>query len=230
MGCDIHCYAEIKKNGVWSVVGKVFVDVYYDPDEKDSKWNSPKTDEPYNGRNYNLFAILANVRNGVGFAGVRIGDGFVPISAPKGLPDDLSATLRDDSDDWGCDGHSHSFHTLKTLIDYDWNQTTYEGGFVSTDQYRVFLKKGQPEAWCGGVGGDNVKIINNEDMTKLIESELIESDFDKRFTYYTQVKWKISYKEAASFFIDKSMGTLKKLIDAESLSEDDIRIVFWFDN
>ena len=46
-------------------------------------------------RNYNVFSILANVRNGYGFAGVRTGSGFDPISDGRGLPDDLSQGVRD---------------------------------------------------------------------------------------------------------------------------------------
>jgi hypothetical protein len=40
-------------------------------------------------RNYDLFAILADVRNGTGFAGVVTGKGFVPISEPRGFPLDM---------------------------------------------------------------------------------------------------------------------------------------------
>lgn len=55
--------------------------------------------QPYHGRNYDVFAILADVRNGRGFAGIETGDGFVPIlgfgeAALRGLPDDLSPELR----------------------------------------------------------------------------------------------------------------------------------------
>ena len=46
--------------------------------------------EPYGDRNYNLFAILANVRNGTAFAGCKTGEGFNPISNPKGVPSDAS--------------------------------------------------------------------------------------------------------------------------------------------
>lgn len=69
----------------------------------------------YSDRNYDLFAILADVRNGFGFAGVkrnngmttvdealragrvevvRDGEDVVPIRSPKGFPDDLSPELK----------------------------------------------------------------------------------------------------------------------------------------
>jgi len=50
--------------------------------------------EWYGDRNYNAFAILADVRNGYGFAGCDTGDGFVPISTPKGFPDDMCEEVR----------------------------------------------------------------------------------------------------------------------------------------
>ena len=75
-------------------------------------------------RNYNLFAILADVRNGIGFAGIDTGEGFIPISAPKGLPDDVTAEVKQWSDGWGVDGHSHSFLTLAEIFEFDWTRTT----------------------------------------------------------------------------------------------------------
>ncbi len=41
-------------------------------------------------RSYNTFAMLADVRNGTGFAGIKTSDGFPVIHEQRGLPDDLS--------------------------------------------------------------------------------------------------------------------------------------------
>lgn len=78
----------------------------------------------YEGRNYDLFAILADVRNGYGFAGSYTGEGFKPISDPKGLPEDISEEIKKRSDDYGSNGHSHSWFTVKELTEYDWEQET----------------------------------------------------------------------------------------------------------
>lgn len=45
-------------------------------------------------RNYDVFSILANVRNGYGFAGVVTSSGFNPITNGRGIPDDLSEEIR----------------------------------------------------------------------------------------------------------------------------------------
>lgn len=41
-------------------------------------------------RHYQLFAVLAGVRNGHGFAGVPTGEAVTPIAEPRGLPDDFA--------------------------------------------------------------------------------------------------------------------------------------------
>ena len=51
----------------------------------DENFDSPH----YIPRNYLLFSVLADVRNGTGFAGVITYKPVVPISEPRGLPDDL---------------------------------------------------------------------------------------------------------------------------------------------
>jgi len=106
MGCDIHIIAEVKENGVWKKnTNKVFLNPYYemykgikvtDParykEIKKGNWIDLKKfmDEPSSGRNYNWFAVLADVRNGRGFAGIKTGEGFDPIADPKGFPSDAS--------------------------------------------------------------------------------------------------------------------------------------------
>ncbi len=94
--------------------------------------------EWYPGRNYNEFAILANVRNGRGFAGIKTGEGFNPIADPKGLPKDVSDDVASDSRAYGSDGHSHSWLTLKELIatpEY-WDQKTVFEGEAKEYAYR----------------------------------------------------------------------------------------------
>jgi len=135
MGCDIHIYAEVKENGEWEKVGPVFDDPYYAPERPLSDWNQPKIDQPYVGRNYDLFAILADVRNGRGFAGVPTGTGFVPIAAPRGLPNDVTPGVEAQADSWGRDGHSHSWLLLSELQGYDWDQVTTHVSYYTSVQW-----------------------------------------------------------------------------------------------
>lgn len=78
-------------------------------DDRDNGWvllertepcrhcNGTKVTHPQflNDRHYDVFSILADVRNGYGFAGVKTSSGFVPISDGRGIPDDLSQEIRD---------------------------------------------------------------------------------------------------------------------------------------
>jgi hypothetical protein len=118
MGCDIHIIAEVKENGVWKRnTEEVFKNPYFDLeyynerksgiDERLEKGELNEEDykrglnwieylkrefqaDPSSARNYDWFAILADVRNGRGFAGVSTGEGFNVTAMPKGLPDDIS--------------------------------------------------------------------------------------------------------------------------------------------
>lgn len=220
MGCDIHIFAEVKKDNKWEKVGKIFNCPYFNENEEENGWNYKFTDSPYRGRNYNLFAILADVRNGRGFAGVKIGDGFNPISDPKGLPEDVSEEIKANSDEWGGDGHSHSYFSLLELKTYNWNQYTIHQGCVDIEEYKIFKERGHPDSWSGDFWGSSIRKISNEEMDKLILNP--PSD---ELKYYTLVNWKSSYKESIGDIWFKNMEELSKLGN-----DDEVRIVFWFDN
>lgn len=231
MGCDIRMYAEVKKNGKWEKVGRVFKNPYYangkenQIDEDGFQCNPKLTDHPYERRNYDLFAMLANVRNGRGTAGCDTGDGFIPIAPVKGLPIDVSQEVLKESDDIGYDGHSHSWLTLEELLGYDWMRTTKHRGFVDSKEYAIFKKEGKPRWWCGDVGGGRVFIVGNETMDGILLVRLSFPEILKEMSLYTKVEWSETYKESAGDFITETIPALQKLGEPE-----DVRIVFWFDN
>ena len=217
MGCDIHCYAEVKKDKKWEKVGAIFKNEYTYPGAE------KVVDEPLHGRNYDLFAILANVRNGHGFAGCVTGEGFNIISEPKGLPKDASKEIKKIAKEWGEDGHSHSWLTVKELEGFDWDQVTVHQGVVGPEEYAQYKEEGMPESWSGGCGGANVVSLSNQEMDKLLTGER-KKEKDKH--YITTIKWEESYRNAAGHFLFKeALPALKRLGDPEN-----VRIVFWFDN
>ena len=75
MGTDIHSIAQVQVDGKWRTVA---VGIGGDP------------------RSYNMFAMLADVRNGYGFAGIKTSDPFPVIHERRGLPSDLA--LNEDGD------------------------------------------------------------------------------------------------------------------------------------
>ena len=214
MGCDIHMFVEVKKDGQWDKVGDVFKNSYYRPAEEESEYNRPLTDEPYQGRNYTLFATLADVRNS--------GEGISPIDDPRDLPEDVSVGVKSESDSWNGDGHSHSWFTVKELQDYKWDTPSKMYGIVSMNEYKEFVANGRPTGWCGGVGGRSVRHISNKEMEQLIDGS---TPVDSKLSYYTEIKWEVPCDDYCTTFVKETIPLLAELGDPE-----DVRIVFWFDN
>lgn len=95
----------------------------------------------YSGRNYELFGILAGVRD-------RNND---MIDDPRGLPEDVSSVTKKESDRWDSDGHSHSWLTLKELKEYQGlHPLVKRSGFISPEAAEL-LDAGEetPDTWCG---------------------------------------------------------------------------------
>lgn len=237
MGCDIHLWVERQGNtGAWEFVGPPMLahvgdfetaeemeafpgEVYggsYDEymGRLHKEWNNPFDV----GRNYDLFAILANVRNGYGFAGVDTGDGFNIIHAPKGVPEDATEPYRYQVNRWGADGHSHSWLTLAELEAFDWEQTTKHRGWVSAGEYIAFKAKGKPESWSGAISGRDIKHVSHEEMERRIAEGTAAQCF-------TKLEWGESYKDSAARFHQETIPALRELGDPEK-----VRTVFFFDN
>ena len=96
------------------VIDKFLIDVFSDNSEevyKLGKLSDPRTDQPYNGRNYTLFGVLAGVRDNYMH---MISDGL------RGLPIDVSKEIYDLSDECDIDGHSHNYLYLDEIIDSEY--------------------------------------------------------------------------------------------------------------
>lgn len=215
MGCDIHFFLEKKVDGQWKSMDKWTID-----DEEDESYKYVKYDDSfYGGRNYNLFSILADVRNGYGFAGCDTGDGFTPISYPKGLPKDVTSEVKSYSDGYGIDGHSHSWYTLKELEDYDWTtKKTKQRMLIPSENYEKWKNGDHSTMGWGGGGPPRISI---EDLEKLPE--------DKRSGYSVQVEWEETYKDAVdTYFHNTTIPKMQEL--AKDVGPENVRCVFFFDN
>lgn len=143
MGCDIHMHVEFKK----TVSGKErwFCGDYFQLNPFHADY--PDEEREYSlvgfcdNRNYSLFATLANVRN----------YGNTPyIDNPRGLPEDITEAVKTDSEHWGIDGHSHSYMTLKELIDFhkEGHRLKYSG-MISAEAAKKLDEDGTlPTEWC----------------------------------------------------------------------------------
>lgn len=118
MGCDIHIFLERKnQDNCW-------VDsMIYEHDRYENGFQ-PLSEMP---RNYTLFATLAGVR------------GYDPIVYPKGIPEDCSQEYKKLCDDWGSDGHSHSYFTLRELLNAE-QKCKIEDRKSSLNEFILHLK------------------------------------------------------------------------------------------
>lgn len=104
MGCDIHTFVEIRREGRWRVA-----DVSAQPWGESDRHDEP---EPFSTRLYGVFGFLADVRN---LSKVP------PLALPRGLPVDVSAEVKTTLENE--DYHSHSWLTVAELASFDYEQS-----------------------------------------------------------------------------------------------------------
>lgn len=204
MGCDIHMHLEYKKNGRWWCGDYYRLNPYYDGiNESEPKYTKECWCED---RNYGLFSTLANVRN-------YSGNDY--IDEPRGLPYDVTAEVEADNDYWGIDGHSHSYFTLRELIEYrDNNPFLKRSGLVSKEEYDKYKNFGtEPTEWCQW----------SSNYEKL---EYLEWEVENKALY--DLIDKIKERANDLYLIYDFMWSRNK--EECMKNAEDIRIVFWFDN
>jgi hypothetical protein len=118
------------------------------------------------GRNYRVFAALAGVRNGAGFAGVKTHEPITPIAEPRGWPEDFDEKrtalrlndYRDDEEELWLGDHSFSWLSLDEILNWDgWDQPLNECGYISREEFEKWDGNSPPSGgWCGGISGRDV--------------------------------------------------------------------------
>jgi len=240
MGCDIHIIAEVKENGKWKVnIDKVFKNSYFDPKNDYEPFQNEFSETPPGNRNYDWFSLLANVRNGYGFAGVKTGEGFTPIAFPKGVPKDATQEWKKNVEEWDCDMHSHSYLSLEEFKNFDWTQVTIKAGVISLEQYKKLKDTAEtPDSWSGGISGGNIVTVDSLTADKILNGKIKKITKESKYgrpeetravedwNIYVDYRWPILYS-------DWFENNLKAVVPAmEKLKEkyEDVRLVFGFDN
>lgn len=225
MGTDIHAVVQVQRDGRWE--------------------NVPAPDTLYR-RNYDLFAILGDVRNGRGFAGIRSGAGFRSIAPRRGLPPDFQGSpcfegdCRHEEDDPTCLGwlgdHSHSWVTLTELDAYPWDTATIKCGVLTEDEYLTWDRVTEPpiyrldRAYTGG-GPVNLyhQFTATEYDTLAAQGRLPPCPAGipdwARPHIQVRVAWSESCAECVGSFYTDVLPWLHTLG-----APDDVRIVFGFDS
>ena len=112
MGCDIHMYVE-RRNDKYGGGKTEWVNGDYFSIEHPNKPECAISQQDLWGeRCYDLFAVLANVRNR------GYGEAYPYIDEPRGLPDDVTEYVKQEYDSWCIDAHSCSYFTLKELVEF----------------------------------------------------------------------------------------------------------------
>jgi len=206
MGTDIHGVWQKKTPGGWQDVPSAYMQ----------------------DRHYRLFALLAGVRNGIGFAGVVTHEPVTPISEPRGLPNDFAC---DDSSNhpiesieiidprrrehhhadnpqciWMGD-HSHSWLTWDEILNFQLPKKTCTG-IVCLVDYRAWDGVSRPYKYAGSVSGQTVVVSGPHDITYK--------------TTHVRIEWVEDWGDSIRDFLDE-VRRLKELHGAG-------RFVFGFDS
>lgn len=196
MGTDIFMYAEHRVNGRWHLVTRT---------DSTGGQNIEPVDL-YSERNYDLFAILADVTNyplGTEQPGRAH---YEPISPRRGVPDDVSSEL---AALWAVEGAQDraSWYSLRELIDFDWyGKKVWKHARVSA-KLAVAYRQGysiSPYKWQW------LQDIPDSDPSWM------EGD--------VPITWVETYADTAG--VGFMQGVLSRLQDYGNL--DDVRIVFSF--
>ena len=203
MGCDIHMFVEYKKT--FKDEQKWINGDYYKRNphyEKDSQWNNNEFEliEFCGDRNYSLFSTLAGVRD--------YSDKIIPVAEPKYLPPDISEFVNEHAKRWEGDAHTHSWLTLKELKQYNEKgyKLHYSGLISPQQQFDLDVSGITPDSWCQGTNQEGYErrewSAENNVLNPLIEK------LEKRTKELFQYEWQ----------------------KYDPSNEENIRIVFWFDN
>lgn len=185
MGTDIHAFFQKKGPLIWTPI--------------ESKWNQ--------NRHYRLFAFLANVRNGYGFAGVCTHEPIKPIDEPRGLPDEMTyeeaCTL---AEGWIGD-HSFSWLMADEIFAAPLPKTRAIG-VVTLADYKQLKPGEKPTNYCGDICGQN--IVTSTPAT-----------IDKTTTH-VRIEWEEDWAVELAYFIDE----IKRMKELHG----NFRMVFGFDS
>lgn len=129
------------------------------------------------------------------------------------MPDDIHYITKEMSDSWGVDGHSHSYYTLKELMDYMSQAPTITYSGMISDEQASNLEKYNiyPTSWCQSTNMNGYTYrtwtVPDDNVPILIEA-MKKRCAEERHIF----EWQKDYEEC-----------IKK-------EADNFRIVFWFDN
>jgi hypothetical protein len=191
MGTDIHGFFQRRpktpRRSDYRLVPRWRSDEYYGQDyqinvdvlglgDNPNDWRSFDR-EVLRDRNYILFAILADVRNGYGFAGCETHDPIKPLRTGEQsrLPNDIlfsprCQTLSPGSDDCTYNSrwlgyHSQQVITAEEILSYDFQQRLVEYGVFAIDEFIKFMLGDRDVGYSYDVWGEPIVKHPRVDLT-----------------------------------------------------------------
>ena len=217
MGCDIHTSVERlegKPDPSWVLLPPPEIELYYYPDSM----NKPALGEFwYWGRNYSLFTFLAGVRDDAAYAGKA----NRCLDLPRGVPADASPEYRKLVDDWGPDGHTHSYFTLRELVHAPYDEMTFLESAMVDDHYK------------DGGTGRAAEFARRSTAAADTDWSFLDETGDPMMCQGTnqrgfqRVEWTVSGRSYVGEEWFKTLDRLKPLTFDDG---SDVRFLFFFDN
>lgn len=200
MGCDIHMFCEeqvkIKDKAEWRSADHFKRNHYFGAYEDET--NELEVVELCDSRNYSMFTALCGVRDYTNKS--------PKISEPRGLPDDVTEFVKEESDRWDCDGHSHSYVTLAEV--------------------KAFIAKNEPIEFTGLLTPKDVKALDEDGVLPSSWCQGSSTPMERR-------TWKDNTHQPLQELFEIMAKRFRPCWSVDNLTPEDMekfRIVFWFDN
>jgi len=223
LGTDIHLRVEKLVDGEWQYVKPPRV-TRWGTRTWDEDWQEDENALEPGARNYNLFAFLADVRNGYGFAGTYRHEPIEPQFPGRGLPDGVDEEISyEEEDDVPYLGdHSFTWATLTELLNAPWDMEFKTAGVVPESVHISLPIGSRPDSWSGGVSGGSTLTIQVDQYDELLRKDLL----DPRIKYYIVRRWTWQPLKECDFriWLDRD---LVPLADGDT---DSIRVIIGFDS
>jgi hypothetical protein len=113
-----------------------------------------------------IHSIFAGVNNFHFDSGVGCSS-FVPVSQPRGVPENITEQTRTQLCAQGINQYSHSYLRLLDLKDYNWQQSVSFSAFVNSDNYALLQNEQIPTSYEVTTSkqilrkGDFIRAMNN---------------------------------------------------------------------
>lgn len=182
-----------------------------------------------NDRNYDLFGILADVRNASGFAGIqRLEQGWPAIAPERGYPDAFDHDCDMHDRVWMGD-HSHTWLTLAELFAYPWTTTRQRVGLVTLEQFTQRLTTGTGyETWCGETSGPGIVTLPADVVRASLRGNGLAVADGVRV--HVRDSWGVTAAEACEWWHDTLIPAFQRLIAEHGTTPDKVRLVMGFDS